>query len=367
MPDGRPRLTVSILTRNSEAVLARRIAEAKSFADEVLVGVDAESVDGTLAVARANADVVYQVRHPGQLAPARMLALELASGDWILSLDDDESMEDTFDAIVPELLADPAVTHYWFRRKWAVAGPSCEHLFAPPWYPDWQLRLFRNDRTLVWKPARPHSGYRAQGPGAFETRADILHYEQVQCDPAERARKLESYRRIIGSAVANDMYHPPDGLPRRPFRPRTRTGDRPGLGRFLEGTREPTGPYWAPWGATFVGIDMPREAAAGVPFLALVTVRNSGDMAWHPVGRRGGGLHLAHHLLSADGRMLAWDGPRYSVPRVVPPGGEAEFTCEVRAPAEPGDYLFEWDMVSEGECWFSEGGSSVARSELRVR
>ena len=51
---------------------------------------------------------------------------------------------------------------------------------------------------------------------------------------------------------------------------------------------------------------------------------------------------------------------------MVDPGEPARFYAEAIAPDEQGDYILEWDLVSEGECWFSECGSMPARTALRV-
>src|SRR5262245_41186179 len=114
----RPRLSVNILTRDGEHRLERLVAEAATYADEILIGVDSISPDRGYEVACGLADVVYRFRLPGQLSPARMLVLDHATGDWILSIDDDESMEDSFNAILPELLRDASINHVWFPRKW---------------------------------------------------------------------------------------------------------------------------------------------------------------------------------------------------------------------------------------------------------
>jgi hypothetical protein len=58
----RPRLSVNILTRESESRLARVVAEVSSFADEILIGVDADSSDRTYEVACGLADIVYRFR-----------------------------------------------------------------------------------------------------------------------------------------------------------------------------------------------------------------------------------------------------------------------------------------------------------------
>ena len=71
-----PRLTVSIQTKNSESRLGRLLEEVGSFADEIVVGVDADSDDRTLEVAAANADIIYKFRHPGIFSPVRFLRFE---------------------------------------------------------------------------------------------------------------------------------------------------------------------------------------------------------------------------------------------------------------------------------------------------
>src|ERR1700752_3897656 len=102
----RPSLTVNILTRASCDRLTRLVSEISPFADEILIGVDAESTDGTFDLACSLADLVYGFRLPGTLSPARMLAFDYATGDWILSLDDDESLQENFVEFLPGLLAD---------------------------------------------------------------------------------------------------------------------------------------------------------------------------------------------------------------------------------------------------------------------
>ena len=56
-----------------------------------------------------------------------------------------------------------------------------------------------------------------------------------------------------------------------------------------------------------------------------------------------------------------------AVPRLVAPGDSAVFLAGFEAPETAGDYVVEWDMVCEFECWFAECGSTVLRKELTVR
>ena len=272
-----PRLSVNILTRESERRLERLVAEVATFADEVLIGVDASSPDRTYEVACDLADVVYRFRLPGQLSPARMLVFDYASGDWILSLDDDESMEDSFDAILPALLRDASINHVWFPRKWIVSLDPCEYLHAAPWYPNFALRLFRNDRSLVWKPDYVHSQYYVQGPGHFEERTSILHFELVNNTDATRARKLEMYRRTSGPST-EELYSPPVDAPRRPavLRRLVRREPRVVTPKVHSAIRDLQPVGLPPWKAEFLRIDMPAAARAGEELVAEITVMNTG-------------------------------------------------------------------------------------------
>jgi hypothetical protein len=99
--------------------------------------------------------------------------------------------------------------------------------------------------------------------------------------------------------------------------------------------------------------------------LVDVRARNIGPLAWEPVSAWPR-LHLSCHVRTPDERVALWDGPRFPMPRVVEPGETARFVIEFRAPLEPGDYVVEWDMVSEGEAWFADCGSETTRTTLRV-
>jgi hypothetical protein len=365
-----PRLSVNILTLESESRLERLVAEVASFADEVLIGVDAASTDGTYELACSLADVVYRYRLPGQLSPARMLVFQYATGDWILSLDDDESMEDSFDEIIPTLLCDASITHVWFPRKWIVSLDPCEYLHASPWYPNFALRLFRNDRSLVWKPSYVHSQYYVQGTGHFEERTSILHFEMVYNNDETRARKLDMYRKTEGPSTV-EYYSPDADTPRRPAVLRRRAVRRPREVRSLvhPEIHELASIGLPPWKATILAIDMPAFARAGTSFIAEITVRNSGPLAWsrrNYTNNNWPHLTLRNHLLNDRGEMLELDRDGAELPRFVSPGDHVTFIVNVRAPSVAGSYIFEWDMVSERECWFSKCGSIPGRSVLHV-
>jgi len=96
-----PRISLCVIARNEEASLARCLASAAPFVDELVV-VDTGSTDRTVEIARAGGAVVGHFTWCDDFAAARNAALELAGGDWILSLDADEVLDQ---ATAPNLRA----------------------------------------------------------------------------------------------------------------------------------------------------------------------------------------------------------------------------------------------------------------------
>ena len=105
---------------------------------------------------------------------------------------------------------------------------------------------------------------------------------------------------------------------------------------------------------------------ARVAFRFEVVAHNTGRLDWLPPTGTWPQLRLSHHLLTASGLLLRRDGERTLMPRVVAPGESVRLLSRLRAPDEPGSYLVEWDLVSEGECWFVECGGRTARVPLHV-
>jgi glycosyltransferase involved in cell wall biosynthesis len=137
----RPRLSVVVVTRNEEERL-RACLESVAWADEIVV-VDAESDDKTVTIAREFTDHVVVRPWPGYAAQ-KNAALDLATGDWLLSLDADEVVSAELRAEVGRVLAaDGPADGYAVPRRNIFWGRWVRHGGL---YPDWQARLFRRGR-----------------------------------------------------------------------------------------------------------------------------------------------------------------------------------------------------------------------------
>ena len=138
------RLSVIVITKNEAQRLPTCLASV-AFADELIV-VDSGSTDGTQALARSlGARVIETADWPG-FGPQKQRALNAASGDWVLSIDADEWIDDTLAAAIRQLLADddgrPAALQV--DRLSAFCG---QWMRAGSWYPDRLVRLFRRGQA----------------------------------------------------------------------------------------------------------------------------------------------------------------------------------------------------------------------------
>lgn len=82
------KLSLTMITYNAEATLAKTLASVKDLVDEKVI-VDCYSNDKTIAIAKKFNAKVYSNPYESEGAQ-RNFALKKAQGEWILALDDDE-------------------------------------------------------------------------------------------------------------------------------------------------------------------------------------------------------------------------------------------------------------------------------------
>jgi tetratricopeptide (TPR) repeat protein len=90
----RPRLSVAMVARDAEPLLANTLDTVRAIADEIVI-CDAGSSDRTLEVARQGADIVEQIEWREDYSAARNECLRLVTGDWILWLEAGETIDET--------------------------------------------------------------------------------------------------------------------------------------------------------------------------------------------------------------------------------------------------------------------------------
>jgi glycosyltransferase involved in cell wall biosynthesis len=153
------KLSVTIIARNEEAQIGDCL-ESVRWADEIVV-VDTGSVDRTLEICHKYTPHVDSRLWEGYV-PAKNAALELATGDWILSLDADERVSDGLRQEIAALQHQPMAT---LAAGYAI--PRRNYLWGR-WlrygglYPDYQIRLFKRGKG-GFKARRVHESVAVDG------------------------------------------------------------------------------------------------------------------------------------------------------------------------------------------------------------
>ncbi len=109
----------------------------------------------------------------------------------------------------------------------------------------------------------------------------------------------------------------------------------------------------------------PVRVGAGSAFALTFKVRNTSNHEWRQPDA--GPLALGNHWLDEHGElMVAQDDGRAPLLQIVPPGLEWPVLVTMRAPAAPGRYVVEIDLVHEGISWFAHKGSPTLRFAIDV-
>jgi len=150
------RLSVVIITKNEESVIATCLDSVTELADELVV-LDSGSTDSTRKICIARGARFIETDWLG-FGIQKNRAVQAARNDWVLCLDADERVTSELSESIKAALHDPSYSAYRFARRNKFLGHYLQHGEG---YPDWSLRFF-DRRVAHWS-------------------ADVVH-EKVICD-----------------------------------------------------------------------------------------------------------------------------------------------------------------------------------------
>lgn len=167
----RHNLSVIIICKN-EASRIRSCLESVKWADEIVV-VDSGSSDNTLEIVQEYTDrISINADWPG-FGPQKKLAEDLASFDWVLSIDSDEVIsEELRDEIQSVLINANDTTVYRLNRLTHFCGKFIHH---SGWYPDRITRLY-NKKNYHFNSAAVHESVECRGAKKIDLKGNLLHY-----------------------------------------------------------------------------------------------------------------------------------------------------------------------------------------------
>lgn len=151
-------MTLCVSTRNAARMLPGCIESVCDWVREIVI-VDMGSTDETLEIARSFQAKVIQVPPAGWAEPGRQAGIDAATQEWMLVLDADERAAGGLQALVSRCVGRAELGGLYLPRQNFQFGWWVPHSGI---WPDWQLRLFRRERT-TWSGERTHVGPSVQG------------------------------------------------------------------------------------------------------------------------------------------------------------------------------------------------------------
>lgn len=205
---GRSAVSFCMIVRDGGNGLAACLDSVAPLVDEMVV-LDTGSEDDSVALARAHGARVSSISWPDDFAAARNAYISVARGDWILSLDADE----TIDPVDPRTFREElsarehsayvfTIRNYFSMAEWpSPVAPSEFGGEVEPgiaWKPSRTVRLFPRRRGLRYR----FPVHESLIPAARERRVPVractipIHHTGSLRWREERMRKSENYMRL---------------------------------------------------------------------------------------------------------------------------------------------------------------------------
>ena len=155
-------LSLCMITRNAEQLLARCLNSVQAMVDEIIV-VDTGSIDSTINIAKKFKVKIYNFKWIDDFAAARNFCISKASGDWIFSLDADEAIAERDHQQIMRLTrrgaSEPQAYAFVTRNYtndfnlvgWSANDGEyrCEEA-GRGWVPTQKVRLFPNSKHICY-------------------------------------------------------------------------------------------------------------------------------------------------------------------------------------------------------------------------
>ena len=190
-------LSLCLIVRNEARHLSACLASVKGLADEIVV-VDTGSTDDTVAIARSAGAQVHQIVWPGNFSTARNVALERATGRWILVLDADETLPPVSRTAVAKLIADPPRRAYGLVQHSRLPGGECLDVAI--------VRLFpRDSRVRFERPIHEQVNTSLERARIPVEDTDIIFDHNGYADVAAMPAKTTRNRALIENTLQQEQ------------------------------------------------------------------------------------------------------------------------------------------------------------------
>ena len=331
------------------------IAEARSVFDEMVIFIDEKRVTpGTMARAEKVGSRVLSYKADTWFGADAASLVASCESDWLFVLDYDEQLSPAWQQKEwRQILETTRFTHFWFPRRWIV--PGGRYITGDPWWPDLQLRLFRNNPEIFSFPEKLHDSLRVSGPSAYFQNLAIHHHVLWLLPRKSRVEKVRFYERLRPGGGLSHLYLYED------FRPPEARLPKPGKLELGAEVR---------WMDKLQPEDISKVSCriAGVPplvrpgelFWVDADVANATSQPLYPYPPYP--VRLAYHWLKkATRRVVIFEGHRSGLFPSVPANETVHSRMAIVAPVRPGEYILQTSIVQDNAYWFDQLRPDIGR------
>lgn len=138
------KISALIITFNEELNIDRCLQSIK-WVDEIVI-VDSFSSDNTISVGKKYTHNIYSHKFDSNFSIIRNFGIDKVKNEWIIVLDADEFFSNNAELIIRQLISNNNVDGYLFPRRNYINKNN--YLKYGYFYPDYQLRLFKNIKKI---------------------------------------------------------------------------------------------------------------------------------------------------------------------------------------------------------------------------
>lgn len=163
-------ISAVIVTLNEEHNIGRCIDSLSGVADEIIV-LDSYSTDKTEEICRTKGLKFFQKPWQGYSA-SKNYANDLATMDYVLSIDADEILSDELRHSILDQKKNPLFKSYSFNRLTNYCGHWIRYC---GWYPDTKVRLFKRGEAIWAGEIHEELAFKT-ATEVKKLKGDLLHY-----------------------------------------------------------------------------------------------------------------------------------------------------------------------------------------------
>lgn len=197
------KLSIVLATFNEEKNIAACLDSIKDLADEIAV-VDGSSTDKTAEIAKRYGAKVKITTNKPNFHINKQMAIDMATGDWILQMDADERVSPELAQEIKGKIEDcklkirNCINGYWIPRKNWFLG---RFLMKGGQYPDYSLRLYRKGKGRL---PQVHVHEQAEVDGSVDyLSAPLLHYPYK--DFSSYLNKWDRYNNLLAEEIRGQL------------------------------------------------------------------------------------------------------------------------------------------------------------------